>query len=181
MREEEFILVQFYFNRKFFSFDTVMKKNLLLCSYFFWKFFYFLEKLSYFMILRKFFYFMRKFFYFIRKFFQSHVHMKLEFFYYAYISFGNSFISLKILGWQIIPCKIHGIICPTIWLLIFYYAYFFWKFFYFIWKFLGWIVAIQPLWYTESHDSRTGHMSFWLCISCQFFNGFNGRTDHVDS
>ena len=87
----------------------------------------------------------------------------------------------KFLGWNIIPCKIHGIICPTIWLFIFYHAYFLWKFFYFVRKFLGWNVAIQPLWYTESHDSRTGHMSFWLCISCQFFNGFNSRTDHVDS
>ena len=123
---------------------------------------------------------LRKFFYFIKKLFHSHVHMK--FFFYAYISFGNSFILLgNFLGWHIIPCKIHGIICRTISLFIFYYAYFFWKFFYFIWKFLGWNVAIQPLWYTESHDSRTGHMSFWLCISCQFFNVFNSRTDHVDS
>ena len=30
-------------------------------------------------------------------------------------------------------------------------------------------------------QSRTGHMSFWLCISCQFFTGFNSRTGHVDS
>ena len=29
--------------------------------------------------------------------------------------------------------------------------------------------------------SRTDHMSFWLCISCQFFTGFNSRTGHVDS
>ena len=41
--------------------------------------------------------------------------------------------------------------------------------------------ANQPLWNSESQDSRSGYMSFWLCISWQFSSGFKCRSGHVDS
>ena len=41
--------------------------------------------------------------------------------------------------------------------------------------------ANQPLWNSESQDSPSLYMSFWLCISWQFSSGFKCRSGHVDS
>ena len=86
----------------------------------FWRFFYFIRNFFYFRLLRKFFYFIRKFFDFIRKFFYyAYISFENYFFCfgnsfilgywensfiltgnsfnYAYISFGDSFILMKLL------------------------------------------------------------------------------------
>ena len=87
-----------------------------------------------------------------------------------YISLGNSFILIQYESKIILLC-----------------IYFFWRLFVeqivlfslLFFKFMASHIldsnrAKLPLWNCKSQDSRTGYMSFWLCISWQFSYGILG-------